>query len=108
MVAAHIGLANLSILYDNNGSQTRCLQIPNPSERFRAFGCMVMEVDGHDVDELKNALRTPSEMVKVVVANTVKGFGCQTLVDNVFAWHRRSPNEEELDGLLEELNATAV
>jgi len=40
----------------------------------------------------------------VVLANTVKGHGCPTLVRDMFAWHRRSPNPDELALLLEELH----
>ncbi|MHC4662652.1 MAG: transketolase [Planctomycetota bacterium] len=108
MVAVHLGLDNLTILYDNNGSQIRCQPIPNPAERFAAFGCQTIQVNGHNVDELKKALAVPQSGVKAIVADTVKGYGCRTLIDNMFAWHRRSPNEDELKELLEELNEIPV
>jgi transketolase len=108
MVAAHLGLDNLVILYDHNQSQGRCLPIPNPGDRFRAFGCQVSEVDGHDLDALKAAVAAPAGRVHVVVANTVKGYGCKTLSDNMYEWHRRSPNAEQLTTLLGELHAGAV
>ena len=41
MVATNLKLDNLTVLYDHNHSQGRCLPIPNPAERFRAFGCDV-------------------------------------------------------------------
>ena len=104
MIAADQGLDNLSILYDNNKSQVRCLQIPNPEERFKAFGCDTHEVNGHDQSEIEAALSAPSNgQPKVVVCNTTKGAPCPTLVEEMFAWHRRSPNEEELEQLIEEL-----
>ena len=34
MVAVNLKLDNLTVLYDNNQSQGRCLPIPNPGERF--------------------------------------------------------------------------
>jgi transketolase len=108
MVANDRGLDNLTIIYDNNRSQGRCLQIPNPGERFAAFGSTVYEVDGHDLEAIEKALVAPTSSMKVIVANTVKGFGCSTLVDDVYAWHRRSPSKEELQQLMEELNAAAV
>ena len=86
MVAADRELDNLSIIYDHNKSQTRCLQIPNPGERFAAFGCRVDEVPGHNLPALTEALgaSAPDKRPQVVVADTIKGYGCKTLVDNVF------------------------
>ena len=106
MVAVGQKLDNLTILYDNNQSQSRCLQIRKPAEIFSAFGCEVHEVNGNDIDELQKVLSLPVKgRPKCIVANTIKGYGCRTLVNDVFAWHRRSPNEQELNQLLEELNA---
>jgi len=105
MVASHQQLANLTILYDNNNSQGRCLPIPNPGERFASFGCDVVEVNGHDLPELIKALKKPHNTVRVVVCNTVKGYGAHTLSDKVYEWHRRAPKADELDMLIGELNA---
>lgn len=104
MIAADQGLDNLSILYDNNKSQIRCLQIPNPAERFSAFGCDTHEVDGHDQKAIEEALSAPSTgKPRMVVCNTIKGAPCPTLVEEMFAWHRRSPSDEELEQLIKEL-----
>ncbi len=108
MAASHRKLNNLTIIYDNNMSHSRGLQIENPAERFRSFGCDTVEVDGHDIRKLKEALMLKSSSVKVLVADTVKGSGCETLVQNQHAWHRRAPNDEEFNVLMEELNASAV
>lgn len=108
MVASDLKLANLTILFDYNRSQERCLQIRNPAACFAAFGCQTLQVDGHDLDALHGALATPAETTKVIVARTIKGYGCPTLVDNVFEWHRRSPKEAEYQLLLKELYAEAV
>lgn len=105
MVAADRGLDNLTLLYDDNRSQTRCLQIPNPAERFAAFGWTTHEVDGHDVDAICDVLRIPSSRPRAIVCRTVKGRGCPTLEDDVFAWHRRPPNPAEFERLLTELHA---
>ena len=105
MVAANLKLDNFTILCDYNHSQVRSLHIPNPVERFRAFGCEVHDVNGHDLEALKAALAAPAKIPKVVVANTVKGYGCPTLTANVFEWHRKSPNPEQFDQLMKELDA---
>jgi len=108
MVATDRRLDNLAILYDDNRSQRRCLQIPNPAERFAAFGCDAIEVDGHDADEVAGALRLTSDRPRAIVCRTVKGWGCRTLEEDVFAWHRRSPTRVEYERLLMELHARAV
>ena len=105
MVAANQGLDNLTIIFDDNDSQTRCQPISNPLRRFEAFDCNAVEADGHNLDNLKKAFEVaPDGRPKVIVANTQKGYGCGSLVRDKFAWHRRSPNEDELKKLLEELN----
>lgn len=105
MVAVNLGLDNLTILLDFNKSQVRSLQIHNPAERLRAFGCKVFDVDGHDVAQLQGALRAESGAVKAVVGNTIKGYGCRTLEQNIFEWHRKSPDDAQLQQLAHELEA---
>jgi len=105
MVATHLRLNNLTILYDSNRSQVRSLQIPNPAERLAAFGCDTVETNGHDLDGIKSALSGQFSNVRAVVANTIKGNGCPTLTANMFEWHRRSPGPDDLKLLLNELEA---
>ena len=108
MVANNLELDNLTILYDNHKSQLRSMQIPNPTERLKAFGCEVFEVNGHDVEAIEAAFEHRVDGVKAIVANTVKGYGCKTLVENMFEWHRKAPTPQQLEMLIEELNAPAV
>lgn len=108
MVAADRGLDNLTIIYDDNKSQGRCLSIANPVERLAAFGCDVVEAPGHDVAALERALELRPGKVNALVARTLKGYGCRTLVDNMYEWHRKSPNTEILAQLMEELDAWSV
>jgi transketolase len=103
MVAANMSLANLTVLFDNNRSQSRCLPIDNPGAKFSAFGFDVSSVDGHDTDAIARALKQTSDRPRAIIANTTKGAGCPTLVTDMFAWHRRSPNPAELKTLLGEL-----
>jgi transketolase len=105
MIAVNLKLNNLTVMLDFNNSQVRSLPIPNPADRLKAFCCDTVEVDGHDLEALKSAIRKPSEAVKAIVARTVKGCGCPTLAHNVFEWHRKSPKPEELENLMKELEA---
>jgi transketolase len=105
MVATHQRLNNLSILFDYNHSQVRSLPIPNLAQRVASFGCDLIEADGHDLDALKAALARPANSVRAVIANTTKGYGCPTLIANVMEWHRKSPNPEQFELLMKELEA---
>ncbi len=105
MVAVNLQLNNLTILLDSNQSQVRSLPIPNPAERFAAFGCDTIETDGHDLAALKSALAKPGTTAKAVVAHTIKGYGSKTLQDNMFEWHRKSPNPEQFEQFVKELEA---
>jgi transketolase len=110
LVADSLKLGNLTILYDNNMSHSRGLQVMNPEKKFAAFGCQVLEVNGHDVQEVQQALlgKTDGGAVKAIIAHTVKGFGCRLLAENPYEWHGKSPTDEQLPMLLEELDAAAV
>ncbi|MBM3299103.1 MAG: transketolase [Deltaproteobacteria bacterium] len=107
-VADSLNLDNLTIIYDNNLSHSRGLQVRQPERKLEAFGCAVREVAGHDVVALKEALTDRSDKVNAIVANTVKGFGCATLEQGQYEWHRKSPDKELLKILLEELNAASI
>ena len=96
------------MIYDSNMSHSRGLQLTNPAEKLTAFGCQVLEVDGHDVAAIKNALATVHRKPRAIVANTVKGFGCRLLSNNQYEWHRKSPTDEQLSLLMEELNAPSI
>ena len=74
MIAADRGLDNLTIVYDNNHSQKRCLQIKDPAKLFGAFGCEVIEVDGHNVSEIETALSARAKSTKLYYSKHYKGF----------------------------------
>lgn len=108
MVAVNLKLNNLTIIYDNNMSHLRGLQIYNPAKRFKAFGCNTTTVAGHDIDALKDKIAMPASKARMIVANTKKGFGCRTLKENQYEWHRKSPNDAEFETLMKELDAETV
>lgn len=75
--------------------------------RWSAFGWEVINVDGHDVDEIEKAFRTPKTEKKprVILANTIKGKGV-SIMENQIEWHYRMPNKRQLKAFMEELNIT--
>ena len=99
MYAEQLKLANLVCIIDNNNSQARAMTSINLKEKFEAFGWEAKEIDGHNLEEITNALfsqeTSSARKPLCVVANTVKGKGIKALEQDHFAWHHRAPTEEE-------------
>ena len=111
MFAAHHKLENLIGIIDYNKLQSlqtveKTVNLEPLSEKLSAFGCAVVTVDGHDHAELARALSsTTKNKPKVVIANTIKGKGV-SFMENQVAWHYKSPNEEELQRALTDIEAS--
>jgi transketolase len=110
MFAAHHKLGNLAAIVDCNGIQsfgrtTEVLDTEPVSEKWRAWGWRVVEIDGHDHGSILNALSgamSGDGRPLVVVARTVKGKGVG-FMENSLEWHYRSPDESVLREALAEL-----
>lgn len=101
--AAKYQLDNLVILLDRNRLQNdgTCAEImPNGDlvAKFTAFGCQTWEIDGHNMNEILDALEAvradQSGKPKCIVAHTVKGKGV-SFMENVVQWHGMAPNDEQ-------------
>lgn len=109
--APTLGLDNLTVVVDHNRLQAmdRLENIVHMSpfaEKWRAFGWNVIEIDGHNYEEIKRALLARrSGMPTLVIADTVKGKGV-SFMENVPIWHYRMPNSQELPVLMKELGLT--
>ena len=104
LIAVDNKLDNLICVVDYNKSQIRSLEPKLNIQMFESFGCDVIEIDGHDVDSLVQAMKLSSvKKPKVILANTVKGKGIKEIEDNMFAWHHRAPTEEEYKKFCEEI-----
>ena len=112
MAAVHYGLSNITAVVDWNG-----LQIDGPNEdvmtvapigkKFEGFGWTVLECDGHDMAALKEAFAAADEEDErptVIIAKTVKGKGV-SFMENDILWHYRTPQGEEYEAALKELEA---
>lgn len=105
-------LDNLIAIVDFNklqsfGSVEEVLPLEPLAEKWRAFGWSVRELDGHDHEQITNALReAPVEpgMPTVLIAHTVKGKGV-SFMEGQLAWHYRSPNDELLALALAEVES---
>ncbi len=112
MAAAHYKLDNLTAFVDYNGLQIdgNITDVMNPepiADKFAAFGWNVITVDGHDHEQIKNAIET-AKTVKgkptMVVCRCVKGKGV-SFMENNYAWHGTAPNQEQRDQAISELDA---
>ena len=110
MQAAHRKLDNLVAIVDLNGlqidgkvSDVKC--VCPVDEKFRSFGWNVINVDGHNFEELTTASKEAKSSKGVptaIIAHTHKGKGVSFMEDNA-GWHGKAPSDEELAAAIEEL-----
>ena len=111
MAASHYRLANLTALVDRNRIQndrftTEVMRLEPLAEKWSAFGWNVLEVDGHDISQLLDALgraQATSGRPTVIVGHTVKGKGVSFMENNP-DFHGRAPNKEEYEQAMAELS----
>lgn len=111
MFAARFNLNNLVLIVDRNhlqayGSDDEVLRLGDLVTKFKSFGCNAIEIDGHDHEQIYNAMcDAVSEKLTqptVIIADTIKGKGVSFMEDRL-EWHFKSPSEEQLKLALEEL-----
>ena len=109
-------LDNLIVFMDYNGLQIDgpCDQVmPNRDlgEKFRAFGFEVIEIDGHNMEEicatLEKCYASKNGKPKCIYAHTIKGKGV-SFMENSVSWHGVAPNEEEHAKAMQELQAQII
>ena len=110
MLAGFKKLDNLVFIIDNNN-----LQIDGPidevnspypiDKKFEAFNFHVINIDGHNFDEIDAAFkeaRATKGMPTAIIAKTVKGKAVSFMEDKA-GWHGKAPNEEEYKIAMEDL-----
>ena len=131
MFAAQQHLSHLCLIVDYNkiqslGNVADICDLSPLADKFRAFNWNVIEIDGHNYDEIAQAIdlfksNGPSSMVNgqwsmvngqwsmvnaprptAIIANTIKGKGV-SYMEGELLWHYRNPNDEQLKQALEEL-----
>ena len=110
MAAPKWKLDNLTAIVDRKRLQNdTCVQDVMPvaplADKWRAFGWQVMEIDGHDMRAVVEALETAKETKQrpvCIVAHTTKGKGVSFMEDRA-EWHGKAPCEEEAACALEEI-----
>ena len=113
--AAARGIDNLIATIDCNGRQIDgdledVISLGNLTQKWQAFGWEVLEMDGHNINEIKKTLATAKEMVGkgkpiVIIMTTEMGQGVDYMM-GTHKWHGSAPNEEQLQMALEQLDET--
>lgn len=109
-IARRYGLDNLTIIVDYNKLQAisslkEVLGEPDLKNKFEAFGCNTLDIDGHDFKQLLEALDEKSikkGKPTAVIANTIKGKGI-SFMENKPVWHCKLPEGDLLKQAYKEL-----
>ena len=110
MFAGARKLDNLVVIVDNNGLQIDgniedvCSPYPI-DKKFEAFNFHVINIDGHDFDQIAAAFaeaRATKGMPTAIIAKTVKGKGV-SFMENQASWHGTAPNDEQYKIAMEDL-----
>ena len=104
MLAGHRNLDNLVVIVDNNGLQIdgNIADVCSPypiDKKFEAFNFHVINIDGHDFEQIAAAFKEARETKgrpTAIVAKTVKGKGVSFMENNA-GWHGKAPNDAEFE-----------
>ena len=108
MFAAHNKLDNFTVIVDDNkmqamGDSKDIIDMQSMAKKWDAFGFHVVEIDGHNHDQLEKALKTVVKNKPVaVICNTIKGKGV-SFIENNIAWHYSKLTEIDRDRAIAEL-----
>jgi len=109
MNGAHHKLDNLIAIIDRNrlqidGCTETIKSLDNLSEKLKAFNWEVIEIDGHDIEAVYEAIEQAKKTLSptVILANTIKGKGVSFMENNA-GWHGKAPNDEDFEKAMKEL-----
>jgi transketolase len=112
MAAAHFRIDNLVAIIDNNKQQIdgwnrEVMNIEPLAEKWHSFGWHVIEIDGHDFNQILSAL-DEAKLVQgqptAIIAHTTKGKGVSFMEDNL-EFHGKAPTPEEAERALKGLGS---
>jgi transketolase len=110
--ATHFDVANLTAIVDYNHLQTdgtteEVMDIGDVRAKFEAFGWDAVEIDGHDMGAITEALERSRALDRpaAIVCQTKKGRGV-SFMEGRFGYHGKPPSPEQAEEALEELEAT--
>lgn len=99
LFANHFGVKNITAIVDHNKMQSmdfcdKTLDLGDFEAKWESFGWNVVSIDGNNHDEIKSAFakQFDNNKPKVIIANTVKGYGIP-FMENDILWHYRFPHD---------------
>ncbi|MDQ3572670.1 MAG: transketolase [Actinomycetota bacterium] len=109
--AVHFGIPNLTAIVDYNHLQTdgtteQVMDIGDMRAKFEAFGWDTVEIDGHDMGQIVEALERSRILDRpaAIIAQTRKGRGV-SFMEGRFGFHGKPPTPEQASAALDELEA---
>ncbi len=110
MLAGHRNLDNLVVIVDNNGLQIdgNIADVCSPypiDKKFEAFNFHVINIDGHDFDQIAAAFKEAREtkgQPTAIIAKTTKGKNV-SFMENQASWHGVAPNDEQYAQAMKDL-----
>lgn len=109
--ASCFGLNNLVAILDNNGLESTGFikerhSLGNIKGKWEAFGWHTIEIDGHNMQEIVDALNAADKINApvMIIANTIKGKGI-SLAEGVPAFHNGIMNKQDYDAAIKELES---
>jgi len=93
-IAGHLGLNNFIMFYDSNDVQlstkTDEVTSENTAMKYKAWGWNVINIDGHNHDEIRQALKdanAETEKPTLIIGKTIMGKGCVTATGELYEGH---------------------
>ncbi|HEY4473578.1 MAG TPA: transketolase [Candidatus Paceibacterota bacterium] len=114
MFAGANRLHNLTAIIDRNniqitGNTEDIMPVEPLADKFKAFNWHVIEVDGHNMEEVADAVeqaKAIAEKPTVIIAHTIPGKGVKEIEGN-FLWHGISPKKEQEESFIEQIREAA-
>ena len=115
MSANKYQLDNLTAILDFNGVQldgpiSQIMPLEPVREKWEAFGWQALEIDGHNVRQILEALHLAENIHQrptIIIAHTIKGKGVSFMEGESY-WHGRPPNREQYEAALAELKGRSA
>lgn len=103
----HFDLRQVVTIIDTNGLQNdgktkQIMNIGEMAERWKSIGFEVLEIDGHNIEEIRKAFLIKTKKPKAIVAHTIKGKGV-SFAENIVDWHIAYFTEEMYEQAMKEL-----
>ncbi len=108
LLASHLNLKDLTVIVDKNnfqqtGKNQDILDLKNLTSKWKSFGWETIDVNGHNLKEIYDALILKSNRPKAIIANTIKGKGV-SFTENNNDWHHNILTQKNFEIGINEIN----